>query len=361
MMHRLSFIVFAFLFSLSTLACGSDGVGPIGTPSADDDVELASAGDAVESEQGDAEESADGGTEAGPSDAVESCWSGLQLCEGDAVKTCIDGLWSEAVPCSSGTCVDGVCEGCTPECTGKSCGSDGCGGSCGTCPDGGACDAGVCGGCVPECGDAECGPDGCGGSCGLCDAGLACQEGSCDCVPQCDGKECGDDGCGGACGICLGDFSCSELGECVPEAYRAILIQGHWTAGVGCSQYNSTGADIDAVELRAADGETVSYFIEVIEEVGVDQCDNNYTNPESSIGPPNDDYMALQGGWIMGRFADYVPVTSGMSLVIYESYSAEPYSIYLVTGFDCAESDDPGACSVLLTDQASGSVEVAIP
>lgn len=33
---------------------------------------------------------------------------------------------------------------CTPNCTGKECGSDGCSGSCGTCPTGETCQNGVC-------------------------------------------------------------------------------------------------------------------------------------------------------------------------------------------------------------------------
>jgi 1,2-phenylacetyl-CoA epoxidase PaaB subunit len=37
-----------------------------------------------------------------------------------------------------------ACTDCTPQCTGKSCGGDGCGGSCGTCTGGVSCEAGVC-------------------------------------------------------------------------------------------------------------------------------------------------------------------------------------------------------------------------
>ena len=345
-------------------ACSGDG-GSV-TPADELDASAPSdvASDTAQTAEGDAadEPEADAPGDEVDGEQVATCWAGIQICEGDGVKTCVNGSWSEVVPCSSGECVDGYCTDCTPECSGKSCGPDGCGGSCGDCPGGGACDAGQCPDCQPDCAGLECGPDGCGGSCGLCDVGVACaDDGQCSCSPECAGKECGPDGCGGECGICLGDFACSDQSECVPDAYRAVLIQGHWTAGVGCSQYNSTGADINAVELRGVDGELISYFIEVIEEVGTDECQNNYTNTESSIGAPDDDYMALQGGWIMGRFADYVPISSGMSLVVHESYSAEPYSIYLATGFDCAESDDPGACSVLVTAEASGTVEVEIP
>jgi len=73
-------------------------------------------------------------------------------------------------------------EGCVPACDGKSCGDDGCGGTCGSCftregapspdlcqPDG-TCT--VCG-----CGDKECGVDDCGSPCGTCP----------------DNHQCGDD------------------------------------------------------------------------------------------------------------------------------------------------------------------------
>jgi hypothetical protein len=46
-----------------------------------------------------------------------------------------------------------VTAACTPSCTGKQCGSDGCTGSCGDCPSGQTCSgAGVCQSSVPQCG-----------------------------------------------------------------------------------------------------------------------------------------------------------------------------------------------------------------
>jgi hypothetical protein len=58
---------------------------------------------------------------------------------------------------------------CTPNCTGKVCGDDGCGGSCGTCPGAqDVCQNGQCI-CVPQCAPANaCGANGCNGSCGTC-------------------------------------------------------------------------------------------------------------------------------------------------------------------------------------------------
>jgi hypothetical protein len=159
------------------------------------------------------------------------------------------------------TCdVGGTCQPCVGDCTGLSCGDDGCGGSCGTCgfildPETGEANellACVSGSCVPGCSPTpilcadesrECGPDGCGGECGTCAAGRICSgtfecvvaQGlscaglcgvsapggcSCDsscvdtdtccpdhvdrcaCLRDCAGRVCGDDGCGGSCGVC---------------------------------------------------------------------------------------------------------------------------------------------------------------
>jgi len=151
-------------------------------------------------------------------------------------------------------CKNGKCEVCTPDCTGKNCGGDGCGGQCGECA--GQCVKGVCqqgpgceatagvtgcggcdceacvcamddyccatewdatcvGECITECGGcfkpANCGDGTCKKEeledCANCPADCGCPEGSsCDagvcCTPFCGGKECGDDGCGGSCGEC---------------------------------------------------------------------------------------------------------------------------------------------------------------
>ncbi|MEZ4269593.1 MAG: hypothetical protein R3F39_24810 [Myxococcota bacterium] len=154
---------------------------------------------------------------------------------------------------------------CVPQCDGKSCGDDGCGGTCGTCADGGACDAtGQClspcetmvASCLPDfagfgqvfCGTPELEPcialisadyeiNGCATDCAglqlpgldsICTAaecaplletflqfGLMTDECSTcvECVPDCTGKACGDDGCGGSCGACDGGASCNG-GQC---------------------------------------------------------------------------------------------------------------------------------------------------
>ncbi len=82
--------------------------------------------------------------------------------------------------------------GCVPQCDGRFCGgTDGCGGTCGTCPEGEVCNtAGRCvsSPCKPACNGRKCGDDGCGGTCGTCEDGELCvvETGACKTFPTCD-------------------------------------------------------------------------------------------------------------------------------------------------------------------------------
>ncbi len=109
---------------------------------------------------------------------------------------------------------------CVPACTGRVCGLDGCGGTCGDCPVGSACANGAC---IAQarCGDGLCDAD---EDCTTCPADCGCGPGercdgalrACACAPQCDGLRCGDDGCGGVCGRCAVGEVCAE-GACVVD------------------------------------------------------------------------------------------------------------------------------------------------
>jgi hypothetical protein len=100
---------------------------------------------------------------------------------------------------------DASCD-CTPDCDGKECGPDGCGGNCAPgCGADEACQGGVC----------ECTGLACGSEC--CSAGEVCYQDSC-CAPNCDDKECGTDGCGDSCGTCPGTLTCDANGLCDCEA-----------------------------------------------------------------------------------------------------------------------------------------------
>jgi hypothetical protein len=258
-----------------------------------------------------------------------------------------------------------------PSCADATCGDDGCDGTCGVCTDFQVCIDGGCE-CVPTCVGTECGDDGCGGTCGQCDAGTSCVFGECQCEPQCGGTECGDDGCDGTCGQCDVGLTC-DGGACVPEddIYTAVLVLDDWQESGSCSNYNSTGADIDAVEFISCsddnwiDCETVAFFAETVAEVGTEGCDNAYQVPETAIGAKDGTYIALQGGYIAGDFGPAPPITSGTVIRVHEfgvAYGGgdDPYAVFLMTDLDCLSSENIDQCSVYL-GSGSGLADFLVP
>ena len=139
-------------------------------------------------------------------------------------------------------------ESCSPDCSERTCGPDPvCGENCGTCENTSTCSPdGICecnyescntlccnqeeicfddNCCFPQCDGRECGDDGCGGSCGSCpNPNDFCEEGQCHCEPCCDDKECGDNCCGGLCEPgCDPEQFCSLSGECRRTFVTATL------------------------------------------------------------------------------------------------------------------------------------------
>ena len=178
---------------------------------------------------------------------------------------------------------------CIPDCEGKQCGGNGCGGTCGSCGDFGGCKqdgtcscdfekcAGTCCGdgavcfdstcCPPQCDGKECGDDGCGGTCGQCDGLEECGEGGhCDCpfeqcggaccessdetchqgaccLPDCTGKDCGSDGCGGVCADCPEQYACVDEGKtAVCEAMCAEFCAGLECGNAGLKEECECGS-----------------------------------------------------------------------------------------------------------------------
>ena len=123
--------------------------------------------------------------------------------------------------CAGGKCVSGPGLNCDDGlfCTIDSCNAvQGCGHA--NLPDYTSCPGGVNYGCkagqcvcLPECGGKTCGSDGCNGSCGTCSNGQNCLNGNCFCVADCTNKQCGSDGCSGSCGSCDPDQEC-VAGKC---------------------------------------------------------------------------------------------------------------------------------------------------
>jgi len=116
----------------------------------------------------------------------EGCTRNFGTCAVSATQTCSGGVMGA---CAS---VDPRPANCNGKCGGIQ--SDGCGGVCsGACPSGQTCDAGGnCGGaCVPNCSGKVCGGDGCGGNCGSCSARYRCAAGGTRCE-FCNRVGCGD-------------------------------------------------------------------------------------------------------------------------------------------------------------------------
>lgn len=109
----------------------------------------------------------------------------------------------KVITCQNG-CENAQCLSCTPNCSNKNCGPDGCGGSCGSCNSYQYCNPnGVC----------TCLYVDCNGVC--CESEeYICYKGVC-CMPDCAGKECGPDKCGGNCGDCADPNRCIN-GICQP-------------------------------------------------------------------------------------------------------------------------------------------------
>ncbi len=122
------------------------------------------------------------------------------------------------------------------------------------------CNAECGGGCDPDCFNKECGSDGCGGSCGSCPTGSTCNNGNiCQqtCLPKCSGKECGSDGCGGSCGLCGVGEACKS-GSCIPALSCEEMLACLWSCppndeacGGGCWQDASPDAKQQWWELTA--------------------------------------------------------------------------------------------------------------
>ena len=134
---------------------------------------------------------------------------GAQVCnvDGSGYDKCICGKDPDAVPVLQADIdepdVEGGETGCIPECQGKGCGPDGCGGDCGTCPGSTYCTGdGQCQEIPITCGDESCG-----------------QEETCQNCPADCGSCCGDGFCAQDhsedCGTCPADCACSSGNACI--------------------------------------------------------------------------------------------------------------------------------------------------
>jgi hypothetical protein len=184
-----------------------------------------------------------GGSSAGGSGGGNPCGNGAvdpgEQCDGQnlaghSCATVVGPSSTGQLACQN--CFFDTSQCCTPNCAGKTCGSDGCLGTCGSCFSNETCQSGKCV-CLPDCSGKQCGSDGCTGSCGTCPTNTYCSSGQCKCALTCAGKTCGPDGCGGSCGTCPTGMSCDQgtckaPGGCVPPTQCPTT-----TPATGGSQY----------------------------------------------------------------------------------------------------------------------------
>lgn len=154
-----------------------------------------------------------------PDTAAPDTAKGDQRADGGPDQACLDSLCGKDVLPDVPDLVsdaDGVC---LPDCQGKACGEDGCGGVCGTCPPGQGCEAG---GCVEipcvegaACDDLNpctfedtCADGVCAGEEYTCDDGKECTKNECDGVGDCTFPV--------AAGYCLINNVCHQAGDVRP-------------------------------------------------------------------------------------------------------------------------------------------------
>jgi len=107
---------------------------------------------------------------------------------------------------------------CSPSCSGKVCGNNGCGGSCGTCGSSFFCDA------SGQCISSSCSPA--SNPCGTKQCGTATN------------GTCGTVNCGPNNGLCNAGFTCNATSQCV-----SLCGNGAIDAGEGCDDGNATNGD----------------------------------------------------------------------------------------------------------------------
>ena len=212
----------------------------------------------------------------------------------------------EQSTCSpSGECI------CNPNCNGKDCGNDGCGGSCGNCKSSKfTCKSGQCvtkpckdstdcpklytcspsGQCICEsnCGinlspteeAVYCGQDdSCGNICRKCvKKGDVCIRDKYDaltcCTPKCDNKTCGDDGCGGSCGKCDTDTQVCKNGTCCTKNCKQDQECGDDGCGGYCGKTNNCKGTVDTKTCRICSDLKSEYskYSASCNKIGTNKC-----------------------------------------------------------------------------------------
>ncbi len=154
--------------------------------------------------------------------------------------------------------------------------------------------------CAPQCAGKQCGDNSCGGSCGACNSPAVCFNTTC-CTPKCTGKVCGDNGCGGVCGTCGGTTTCIN-GGCYQTGCsngKCLVTPGGFMMGCNAAvdtqcyaseyPYHEVilgGYYIDELEVKASD---FANFLKT--------NNNNCGNPCITDGQAGANVVKLSGVW----------------------------------------------------------------
>ena len=250
-------------------------------------------------------------------DDGDSC-NGIFVCDtGVNPSACVTDPASVPVcfddnPCTSDSCDPDV--GClfTPD-------------DAGDCGDGATCEDGKCV-CSPDCSGKECGDDGCGGSCGEC-AGPQhyCFDGQCVCIPNCAGKNCGDDGCGNSCGKCCDGQNCLA-GTCT--WLEQECNDGNCVDWDGCTEGKITEFQVNQ------DNPTTQSNIKFVptgpgQYVAVWDSDNQDGDLDAVVAQAFDDSFGKTGGELVVNTtffgnqheSDVASIENELVLVVWDSWS----------------------------------------
>ena len=269
----------------------------------------------------------DGDTDEDPEVCTDglSCIAGACVCDG---FTCWDGScipdswqcdnWIDCPNAEDESPLNSAC-GCVPSCSGRECGDNGCGGTCGSCGLGEACYSGQCYCTGFDCWDGSCIPDS-----WQCDNYYDCSYGEdeaplnddCACAPYCTGRECGSDGCGGSCGSCGAYETCSN-GQCVCSGYECdsgACIPDYWL----CDKY----IDCPGADDEAPNNATCCALNCIGRECGDDGCGGSCGTCPGYLG-----WFCTDGQCTCNGF----PCASGLCI---------PNSWVCDTQLDCPDGDD---------------------
>ncbi len=149
--------------------------------------------------------------------------------------------------------------------------------------------------CVPDCAGKVCGPNGCGGSCGTCQANEVCQGGACLCVPNCASRECGPDGCGGTCKPgCAAGVPCLDTGKCAQSGPCTKTDKTLQCAGEDSSSSANNGwpPNSDVLDQYSCDG-ALAHGPEKVYRFVPDQSGTLVITLQGSIPPDPPDFLNL--------------------------------------------------------------------